>query len=137
MKAPWNILAHWVLGFLWGCTFIIFMYVFYVPPCNASDDWTPQNTHLEWAWVALHGADWLQTRYIATHPERFSETNPILGEHPSVGTVNLFFAATTGLHYLISRKLHPEQRKWFQLVSIGVSGGAVARNYHLGVRMEF
>ena len=137
MKTPWTIIAHWFLGFLWGCTFVIFVYVFYIPPCLGADDWTPQNTKLEWSWVALNGADWLQTRYIATHPEEFSEANPILGDHPSTGEVNLYFAVYTAAHYLISRNLHPEPRKWFQMVSIGVTAGTVVRNYHLGVRMEF
>jgi hypothetical protein len=42
--------------------------------------------------LALTGIDWLQTVYIARHPARFFERNPILGMHPSVRQVNAYFA---------------------------------------------
>ncbi|KXU87035.1 hypothetical protein CR51_36220 [Caballeronia megalochromosomata] len=37
--------------------------------------------------------DWFQTLTIAGHPERFSEVNPILGQHPSKTAVNVYFIA--------------------------------------------
>ena len=41
--------------------------------------------------VVLLLVDW-QTRFIAKHPEQFFEINIILGKHPSLGAVNLYFA---------------------------------------------
>ena len=37
--------------------------------------------------------DWRQTLTIARHPERWSEVNIILGRHPSVRAVHLYFSA--------------------------------------------
>lgn len=42
--------------------------------------------------LALTTVDWLQTVYIARHPARYFERNPILGMHPSVRQVNAYFA---------------------------------------------
>lgn len=36
--------------------------------------------------------DWKQTRKIAMKPEKWTELNPLLGPHPSVENVNLYFA---------------------------------------------
>ena len=36
--------------------------------------------------------DLLQTRYISKNPDKFSEINVILGEHPNLPAVNLYFA---------------------------------------------
>jgi hypothetical protein len=46
-----------------------------------------------WLLLALVAlcADWSQTRWIADHPG-FTEMNPYLGAHPSIGRVNVYFA---------------------------------------------
>lgn len=41
--------------------------------------------------LALLNIDWLQTRYIATHPYEYSEINIILGRHPTSAKVNWYF----------------------------------------------
>jgi hypothetical protein len=50
-------------------------------------------------------ADWGQTRDIAAHPERFKETNSVLGRHPSARRVDAYFAGamlgTVGLTYVL------------------------------------
>ena len=35
--------------------------------------------------------DWCQTAYIANHPDKFFETNVLLGKHPSVLEVSIYF----------------------------------------------
>ncbi len=62
--------------------------------CAGNKAWTKQDTVREATWMALNGVDWLQTRQIALQPNRFYEYSPILGKHPSVERVNLYFTST-------------------------------------------
>ena len=36
--------------------------------------------------------DWMQTRYISKNPDKYHEINKILGLHPSLEAVNIYFA---------------------------------------------
>ncbi len=92
----------------------------------------------ELAWTALHIIDWGQTLHIAKHPERFIERNSILGDHPSTGRVNTYMALMLGIHWAAAKFLVPKQhRKIFQQVTLGLTGGAVANNFRIGVRLDF
>lgn len=102
-----------------------------------ADDWTKTDTGLEVAWLTLHALDWGQTRYIARNPDLFYERNPILGDHPSVGRVNTYFALTAIAHYGVSQWLSPSNRRIWQTVSIGFAAGTVNANYNIGVRLDF
>ena len=104
---------------------------------TAHAEWTPADTKREAIWLGIHAIDWGQTRYIAEHPDKFSERNFILGKHPSVGRVNTYFVLTSALHYWLMRRVEPEVRKMLQWVTIGVGASNVANNYHLGVRIGF
>ena len=100
------------------------------------ENWSQADTARELTWTALHAVDWGQTLDISDHPERFYEINPCLGEHPSRGKVNRYFALGTIAHPLISGALSPKYRVWWQYVSIGISGGVVIHNhFHAGIRM--
>lgn len=101
-----------------------------------SAEWTRADTHRQLAFTSLQVIDWLQTRDIATDPNR-TELNPILGSHPSLGEVNAYFAATTLLHWGISYMLPPEERKAWQCIWIGAQAGNVTRNFQLGVGLRF
>jgi hypothetical protein len=74
--------------------------------------------------------DWAQSR----NPY---ETNPILGKYPSKTEVDVYFAAATLGHYLVSRALPPDYRKVWQYVWIGVQVGYVTHNYQIGLRIRF
>jgi hypothetical protein len=85
--------------------------------------------------IALLVVDWLQSRFIAENPERFSETNPILGEHPSPDAVDVYFicciAATLVGVYVLPY--------WWAL-GAGVALAALEafvtiRNYRRGIRI--
>jgi len=104
---------------------------------DAHAEWTPADTKREAIWLGIHAVDWGQTRYIAEHPDKFSERNFILGKHPSVGQVNTYFVLTSALHYWLMRRMEPETRKMLQWVTIGIGTSNVANNYHLGVRIGF
>ena len=92
------------------------------------------NTHIPAN--ALIIADWGQTRYIAGS-DQYSETNPILGKHPSKGDVNTYFLSAL-VAYNVAYYLTPERHrdKVSTVVSL-VQLGYVANNYRFGVGFDF
>jgi hypothetical protein len=119
----------------------------------ASAHWTTADTVRQGAVVALQVADWRQTRTIATEMipaytvdqgggasttynarYRYCEQNPILGEHPTGGQVNTYFAASILGNALISYLLPPEWRAGWQYVSIGFQAVYVVNNFNAGIR---
>ena len=105
-------------------------------PAHAGD-WSYGDTRREAIYLTLHALDWAQTRTIARHPERWTERNPILGEHPSVGRVDRYFALTAVGHVGVAHALPPEWRKWFQRSTITLEAVIVGRNRHLGIAVDF
>ena len=103
---------------------------------TAGADWSSGDTNRQLAFTALQMVDWAQTREIARNPD-FYETNPILGKYPSSTEVDVYFAATTLGHYLVSQALPSDYRKVWQYVWIGVQAGYVTHNYQMGVRIDF
>lgn len=68
-------------------------------------EWTDEELRWGAALAVTRLVDWGQTRYIAKHPDRFREVNPLIGDHPSIGEVNRHFIVSTALmfaaaHYL-------------------------------------
>lgn len=83
----------------------------------------------------LHTADYLQTRQIAKNPDRWHETNPALGLHPSVGRVNSYFAITgIALYGACESGIGG---KWLKYGWIAVSTGAIANNLSLGIQVKW
>lgn len=81
--------------------------------------------------TAAQAIDYQQTLYIADHPDKLYETNPILGRHPDRQDVHLWFATTALSSWLIYYAL-PE--KWKPYWAAGYAGATVAntwRNYRL------
>jgi hypothetical protein len=99
--------------------------------------WRKEDTYREAAALALIAVDHGQTLNIAKHPEKWTETNPILGEHPSIAEVNRYFVAAYILHPTISAVLPPKYRTWWQWVTIGVQAGYVTHNFSIGINMDF
>ena len=105
--------------------------------CAGSRTWTKGDYIREGAYLAVHTVDWRQTRRIAEQPDQYRENNLILGEHPSVGRVNTYFAATTVGHILITHAIPHPYRAWWQYVTIGVSSAYVVNNYNIGLRVDW
>lgn len=103
----------------------------------AADKWSKQDVALESVYLALHLIDWGQTRDIALQPERFYEMNPILGKHPSINDVNIWFLMTGFLHPIITHILPENWRPVWQGVSIFTSGGLVLNNFSIGLKMNY
>ena len=105
---------------------------------DLGSDWTPSDTKRQLATLGLLGADWAQTRTIAKNPEKFYETNKLLGKHPSLGEVNNYFAASMLVNTLLANALPPEYRHLFQYGTMGLEGLEMGRNkFKFGVGMTF
>jgi hypothetical protein len=103
----------------------------------AAADWSRTDTALTGAALTGLAVDWGQTRTIARNPARFNELNPFLGEHPSVGRVDRYFAlamlGTVGL----AIALPSEYRKIFLYGLILRETAVVITNYSIGIRASF
>jgi len=115
-----------------------------------ADEWSKLDISREVVWQTVHYMDWMQTRQIARHPEEYHEENPILGKHPSVSEVNQYMVASAIGHVIVANYIPdvirgiglPESwasssRMVFQYVTIGMSGGCVANNFNIGLRVSF
>ena len=120
------------MKFLLVLLFICLMVI----PVNASD-WNKTDTAFQIVYTTLHFIDWWQTLDIARNPDKWSETNPILGDHPSVGRVNAYFTLTLIGHTAISYILPKDYRRIWQVVWIGIEAGYVVHNYRAGIRIRF
>lgn len=86
---------------------------------------------------ALIAVDWLQTLDIARQPWRFTETNPLLGKHPSVGRVNTMIGLGLAANLAVSRLHNRHFRRIVWAVILGAELKAVSGNIVSGVRMRF
>jgi hypothetical protein len=92
---------------------------------------------LEAATYAFLAADWGQSRDIAEHPNHFTESNFILGDHPSTKMVDEYFLTDFAVHLVITRMLPPKYRPYWQLFTIGLETNAIETNYSSGVIIRF
>lgn len=100
--------------------------------------WSSEDTYRQALSTALLGADWAQTRSIAKGIPGIHETNKLLGQHPSVGMVNNYFAASALADAVIASQLPPEWRKIFQYGTIGLEAPTVGRNkFVFNIGMKF
>jgi len=91
-------------------------------------------------WLLMNGSaflDYRQTIFIARHPERFHEINPVLGEHPSVGKVNAAFAVGAVVKNVIFFSLPDKYRVPFGLGYAAISAGLVVHNNTVGIEVNF
>lgn len=113
---------------------IALIMVFGVP---AHAEWTHDDTRYQAAFIAAAVADWGQTLCIANNPDRFYETNFLLGRHPSSDRVNIYFPAAIVLHTVVAVALPPKYRRAWQLVWIGIETSMVLNNASIGIKLDF
>jgi len=104
---------------------------------KAEESWTSADTNRELVYASFHVMDWAQTRNISRNPDKWYETNALLGRHPSTDKVDLYFLLTWVGHYLVADNLSPRNRKLFQNVTILLEAGYVTHNLSLGVNIKF
>jgi hypothetical protein len=113
-------------------------------------EWFAPLTKGDMAWMGVNttllGVDWGQTRNIAFHPDDYHEFNPILGRHPSAGTVNTHFAAAIPLYWFSTWALPPREphgykrfinRETFSFCITIAEGANVANNARVGIGIRF
>ena len=101
------------------------------------DPWTREQILLQGAATALTLIDWRQTLYIEENPDKYFETNFILGKHPSEGRINTYFALVTGGKILATHYLIPtEWREWWLGANIVIEGYYVHGNFKIGVKIK-
>lgn len=104
-----------------------------------ADDWRTSDTYREITFQALNLIDWGQTRYVAQHPGQFREVESawLIGDHPSVETVDTFMLTSAVLHHLIAYYLPADWRSAFQYIAIGDKLNATVGNASIGVKVSF
>src|SRR5437899_9875579 len=108
-----------------------------LPSLCVAGDWDKTDyTLLGVASVATY-IDWRQTQYIAQHHDQFHETNKVLGEHPTVTQVNVYFARTSALTGALAYFIPSEYRKMYLGGIAIVEVSATAHNRSLGVKFSF
>jgi len=124
---------EYTIGFATG-----FMIAFLLFGCTTTPDkWTKKDYVLHTVMTSAMAVDWLQTRYIAEHPDKYYETNPILGKHPSKTEVDLYFLGswlvTTGI-------VHFTKEKYRFIPQVGhtaLSIKCIIHNDSIGIGMTF
>lgn len=87
--------------------------------------------------LTLLAADWSQTTYIAMHPERFYEKNPILGKHPSVLKVAGYFTVCAWLLIMGTAMLPTPYGLALAAGTAVLELVMVVRNHKLGIKFHF
>ena len=99
---------------------IIITILIYACPVHAFDDWDGVDYALLGAMTAAQVIDWRQTRQIAEQPERFHEVNPLIGRHPNISRVDLYFVASFAVKLGVAHVLPSEWRKvWLGTMAVG------------------
>jgi len=99
-------------------------------------NWSVQDSILQGSFILIASVDWLQTRYIATHPH-FKESNPILGKETSLTKINSYFSICIIGQTLISYILPNPYRVIWQSFWIGFETNTIAYNYNAGIKLKF
>jgi hypothetical protein len=106
-------------------------------PCQARDPWDTTDYALAGATLAALAVDWGQTRGIAKNPQRFNETNPVLGTTPSVGKVDAYFVGAMVGTVAVAHLLPGDWRQLFLAGTLAIELGAIQQNRSIGIKMAF
>lgn len=104
---------------------------------HAADDLTPGQMAMEAAYSLALLADRSQTMQIHDSGGKLREGNPLLGSDPSVARINRHFATWAVAHYLATRAVPTEYRKYWQGGSLAVELVVIGRNKRLGLNVKF
>ena len=100
--------------------------------------WRASDVALAGAFAVALAIDAAQTRGLAQRGwQSYSETNPILGPHPSVGRVNTYTAVAAvtvlGVASVVPRRVRP----WLLAAALAVETFTIAGNARHGVALKF
>ena len=103
--------------------------------CGHFDKWTREDKILQCTQLTIHGIDWLQTREIVKD-DYYYESNPRLGEHPTMWEVDRYMLFSAGLVTSVTHILPQDWRKYWLMFQIGLVSGKVEHNYNIGIRIK-
>lgn len=103
----------------------------------ALDEWSKTDIALQAVYTTLHVIDWGQTLSATNNPDKYHETNVILGKYPSRANINYYMGTTLLLHTAATALMPEKYRVWFQAITIGVEGFSVITNYNIGIKASF
>jgi len=98
-----------------------------------ADPWNNQDIVLQTIVQGTLFLDYLQTRQIAKHPNLYYETNKIIGRHPSLKAVNVYFVAASLAHVGFVHILPKKLRPYFQTGTILLEINVIKNNCSLGL----
>jgi hypothetical protein len=104
---------------------------------KASDSWSAGQQVLAAGAIALHLADWSQTRAISSTPgyeEKAPITKAVIGSHPDEGKVDAYMVVT-GLLILGAAHLLPEYRTAILATWAATRLAVVVHNNSIGLRI--
>ena len=104
---------------------------------HAFDPWNLTDEVLAGTAATAFIIDWKQSQEIARYPYRWKEYNPVLGSHPSVGSVNNHFALNGLIGAGVAEVLPHTYRDIFLSGVTLVEGSFVRRNYLLKLGLGF
>lgn len=116
--------------------FILLFLVILVPTASSTglaEQWDTIDRCLLTGLIAVQTLDYLQTKYIFEHGDRFHETNAAITEQ----NVDLYFAIFALLESLIAHELDSGPRKTWLGVCILGSAICVTGNMALGIGFSF
>ena len=116
---------------------LVLAFVLFPSLCQATDPRETTDYALAGAAVAALAVDWGQTRHIAKNPQRFAETNPILGPSPSVGKVDAYFVGAIVGTVALAHVLPGDWRQLFLGGVLALELSVVNQNRSLGIKMAF
>lgn len=118
-------------------TVLMALVLMLIAGCAHFDPWTKEQIVIQGVVTGLNVIDWGQTLDIAGKPDKYCEINPIIGEHPSKGRVNCYFATSIIVKILITYVIPSKYRKYWLGCNIAMSGYLVHKNYRIGLRINY
>ncbi len=94
-------------------------------------------------WLLMNAsivADWGQTRYIASHPQQYSESGPaqmFIGSHPHRDKVDAYFIGSLLLNNGIMIALPKKYRPYYAGGVMAVETYFVVQNNSIGIKVQF
>lgn len=82
------------------------------------------------------GIDWLQTLYIAKHPEEYEEISVFLGKHPTTKAATQYFAARAVFTAIIGLATNELFAGVYLSIVLIIELVCVIHNYENGIRIK-
>jgi hypothetical protein len=115
------------------CLFIMILSLLTPSSSYSFGSWNQETTARELCFLFSLSTDWKQTLEISKNPDKYSETNPILGDHPDESKVHTYFATCALIHAFVAYMLPPEYSKIWQVTWIGIQSSVTDSNKDNGI----